>query len=76
MKHKPSIDNRPDWRDPNMPVLVRVRQPNGVSLLKYVPPEAVTKYYIDKMINMEIDPLVSPPAYYEDESYYWNRKKS
>lgn len=69
-KRKPYIDKRLDWRDPDMPVLVRVIvgiTDNNVKLINYQlkSPAVVREYYARKMV----DPTYNPPEWFEDETY-------
>lgn len=72
---KPKLppDNRLDWRNPNMPLLIRGNIGGKVGLHS-VEPQKVTAYYAAKMNMMNSDPMRSPPDYKHDPSYWWNKR--
>lgn len=63
-------DNRPDWRDPNMPVLM-MAEVDGKVMLYPIKPDHVTQYYAAKMNN----PYSSEPEYKNDPTYDLKKKK-
>lgn len=63
-------DKRLDWRDPNMPVLMRVSYDKGQTFqLCEIEPVAVQKYYEQKII------VNSSPSWRYDETYDMKRRK-
>jgi len=74
MKRRKSIpDKRLNWRDKNMPVLMRASFDGGKTFqLTEIEPEAVTKYYENKMLNGSLDLL---PSWRNDPTYDLRRKR-
>ena len=76
MKRRKYIDTRPDWRDPNMPVLL-LAQPVGSTDNKYTlcefPSEDITNYFKAKMNSAQ---NAMHPDWRHDPTYNMKRKKN
>jgi len=67
--HKPlPPDTRPDWRDPNLPVIREYRMANG-TLLRNVDPEYEQRY------RAHLLSTAAQRTYHTDPSYNWRRKR-
>lgn len=70
MRRRLEIDNRPNWRDPDMPVSMKVIIEGKVQLYP-CHPEHVRQYYASKIINNSLE-----PDWWNDPSYNWSKSKS
>lgn len=68
---------KPDWRDPNMPVLVQYKDENGRTILKLTPPEVVTEIHAIRMWQIELMILGGQHEFdwRRDPTYNLRRKK-
>lgn len=67
-KHRPRPDTRPDWRDPDMPVLREYRMANG-RLVTEIDPEYERRYREFKLHD------AIAPTFRNDPTYNLRRRK-
>ena len=65
MRRRPEPDTRPDWRDPNMPVLVKTRS----GRYEEWAPDAVQQAFARKLRYSEANEWLGDP------SYHWRRAR-
>lgn len=65
MRRRPRPDTRPDWRDPNMPVLVQHRTDGLIA----IEPERLTKV---AQVRLQ---MCTEPTYDRDPTYNLRRRK-